>query len=71
VSFGNSNNYSNLENSNIFQEYSDVSLSGIQPNAEGNKSLLNLEASRFNYSKQSKKFPSILDSINAEIYMED
>lgn len=51
---------------------SDVSLSGIQPNGEGNnKSLLNLEASRFNYCKQSKEFPSIFDRINAEIYMED
>ncbi|KAL4455801.1 hypothetical protein ABPG74_003211 [Tetrahymena malaccensis] len=45
------------------------SLSIIQP--EMNKSLLNIDANRFNYSKLSKEEASLIHNINVDIYLED
>ncbi|EAR91622.1 hypothetical protein TTHERM_00392910 (macronuclear) [Tetrahymena thermophila SB210] len=45
------------------------SLSIIQP--ELNKSLLNIDANRFNYSKLSKEEASLIHNINVDIYLED
>ncbi|KAL4489292.1 hypothetical protein ABPG72_006356 [Tetrahymena utriculariae] len=45
------------------------SLSIIQP--EMNKSLLNIDANRFNYSKLSKEEASLIHNINVDIYLEN